>query len=103
MNASKSICTKWCTSTLKSLFNMSMTVCGPLLNRPLICTCRPLVGSVTSRSRGNETSRFDFVAGSMWSTIITSARCPPCSAGVPNAWAWAWSCTNARVSEPMMR
>ena len=90
-------------STSKSCFIMSMTACGPLLNRLLICTVLP--GRVVHEqvAREADTRRLVFVSGSMWRTIIVSERCPPSAAAVPNAWAWPASCTKARLSEPMMR
>ena len=57
----------------------------------------------TQRSRGIDSTVTVLAAGSKRATIVTSLRCPPALASLPNALTWVAFDTKARVSEPTRR
>src|SRR5207253_3143381 len=59
-------------------------------------------GSGTNRSRGMDSREAAPVAGSRWSTIVTSLRAPPTSWGLPKSWA-SWGASPVRVLFPTIR
>ena len=76
---------------------------GPPSSSAALRRSSPWPGIVTQVSRGNETTKPVSEAGSTWTTIIVSDRCPWTSWAVPNACACCWFWTNARLSVPMIR
>ena len=89
--------------TLKFVDSVSISSDAPPSSSAAFRRLSPWPGIVTQRSRGNDTTKPVCDAGSTWTTIIVSERCPLTSSAVPNA-SFSWSvCTNARVSVPMIR
>ena len=62
-----------------------------------------LPGMSTQRSRGMESTVTVLAAGSKRATIVTSLRCPPALASLPNALTCVELETKARESEPTSR